>query len=278
MNIFQKTFLAFLVSFASIISANAHDSYSYYDDVYDYYSDNLGVECPFSSVSVGVGNVLDGVVVTIDSFDEEVTRCIKKTSWISYFSDFGNSVKVDISNTTLWVQIVATSKNSEVSINLKNVQWSRVITSRPSTYISSRYSKRLTRTLPRYTPRRRNVDIYDNNNYYNNNYYNNTYSPYNYWYNLPTRSYTAWSSIFNTSQMYRSMTYLSNGVKMSLSSPDYRTMSMLQSYYFTGLFSDFSGISVSISNIAWGVEVTVTSGNTSTVEQIQKIGYAIIYN
>lgn len=101
MNIFQKTFLAFLVSFASIISANAHDSYSYYDDVYDYYSDNLGVECPFSSVSVGVGNVLDGVVVTIDSFDEEVTRCIKKTSWISYFSDFGNSVKVDISNTTL---------------------------------------------------------------------------------------------------------------------------------------------------------------------------------
>jgi hypothetical protein len=78
--------------------------------------------------------------------------------------------------------------------------------------------------------------------------------------------------------MYRTLTYQTNGVKITMSSPDYTTMRALQSYYFTGLFSDFSGISVSVVTISGGVEVTVTSGNTSTVEQIQKIGYALVYN
>lgn len=92
---------AFGFSFSSIA---AHDEYRYSDD-YEYYSDvynsRLGTECDFSSISVGMGNVRNGVVVTIDSLDEGVTRCIKKSSWISYFSSFGNSVSVEISNTTL---------------------------------------------------------------------------------------------------------------------------------------------------------------------------------
>jgi hypothetical protein len=78
--------------------------------------------------------------------------------------------------------------------------------------------------------------------------------------------------------MYRTLNYLTNGVKMTLTSGDYRTMNTLQSYYYTGLFSDFTGVSISIVNISGGVEVTVTSGSSSTVEQIQKIGYAIVYN
>jgi hypothetical protein len=118
-------------------------------------------------------------------------------------------------------------------------------------------------------------------NYYNNapiqNYYNNP-TPNTYFYTYPTRVYRAGSSIFpNVYQIYRALSSVPSGIKMTLTSPDYSTMRYLQSYYFTGLFSDFSGVSISISNIPGGVEVTVTSGSTSTVEQIGNIGYALVY-
>ena len=180
----------------------------------------------------------NGVVVTIDSLDEEVTRCIKNTSWISYFSNFGNSVNLEVNKTTLWVQIVATSTNTEVATSLVNAQWSRLLSNRPSSYISSKYSKRVTRTLPRYTPRKKVVVVEDR------------YYPYQ----QPTYQY----------QQYPQYVYT--------------TTRSLQSYYYTGLFSDFSGISVSVVSISGGVEVTITSGSTSTIEQIQKIGYALVYN
>lgn len=77
--------------------------------------------------------------------------------------------------------------------------------------------------------------------------------------------------------MYRALTYVSNGVKVTLTSADYSTMRYLQGYSYASLFSDLSGVSLSTSNIAGGVEVTITAGNTSTVEQLQKAGYALVY-
>lgn len=284
-------FVSFFISYSFLtLGAEAHENYdsSYYgydssnryryDDRYfvDAYNTRLGTECNFSSISVGVGNVRNGVVVTIDSFDEDVTRCIKNTSWISYFSSFGNSVSLEITNTNLWVQIVAASSNSEIATNLKNTQWPRLLSSRPSTYISSKYSNRVTRTLPRYIPRKKVVAYDDSYSYHQPiNYYpqypQHVYTP-------PARTYIAGSSIFNTYQMYRTLAYQSNGVKITLSSPDYQTTRSLQAYYYTGLFRDFSGVSVSVVNISGGVEVTVTSWSSTTVEQIQKIGYALVYN
>ncbi len=282
--------IAFLPFVLISSGVTAHENYdSYYDYNYntnynyndryieDAYNNRLGTECNFSSISVWVGNVRNGVVVTIDSLDEEVTRCIKNTSWISYFSNFGNSVNLEVNKTTLWVQIVATSTNTEVATSLVNAQWSRLLSNRPSSYISSKYSKRVTRTLPRYTPRKKVVVVEDRYYPYQQPTYQYQQYP-QYVYNPPARSYVAGSSLFNTYQMYRSLAYQSNGVKITLTSPDYTTTRSLQSYYYTGLFSDFSGISVSVVSISWGVEVTITSGSTSTIEQIQKIGYALVYN
>lgn len=253
-----------------------HDTVEYYPTYEDAYNSRLGTECNFSSMSVGVGNVRNGVVVTIDSLDETVTRCIKNSSWISYFSSFGNSVSLEVNNTNLWVQIVATSTHSEVATNLKNTQWSRLLSSRSPTYLSSRYSNRITRTLPKYIPRRKATT----NHYYQP--YQPTYYQYpqypQYRYTPPARTYVAGSSIFHTYQMYRTLAYQSNGVKITLSSPDYNTTRTLQSYYYTGLFRDLTGVSVSVVNISGGVEVTVTSGSSSTTEEIQKIAYAIVYN
>lgn len=288
-NIYSFSIGLILLVWIQSIQTNAHEEYnSYYNEPYDYrysdryynpedaYNSRLGTECNFSSISVGVGNVRNGVVVTIDSLDEAVTRCIKNSSWISYFSSFGNSVSLEVNNTNLWVQIIATSSNSEVATNLKNTQWSRLLSNRSPTYISSEYRNRITRTIPRYIPRRK---AYNNQQYpsYQPTYYQYPQYP-QYPYTPPTRTYVAGSSIFNTYQMYRTLAYQSNGVKITLSSPDYNTSRTLQSYYYTGLFRELTGISVSVVNISGGVEVTVTSGSSSTTEEIQRIAYALVYN
>lgn len=260
----------------------------------------------YTSASVWVGTLTNGVMVTIDSSDYVLQNCIKNTAWLTYFTRFGNTVNISVSNTTRGVQITATSYDAGTVSNLQNATWRNIITGTttqserygytynpPPTYY---YNDQYNRTPERYHTERNttsynqwyynNGQYYTNQSYYNNQYYtpptsySNTYPYYNNnsYYTVPARTYRAGSSIFsNTNQMYRALTYVSNGVKVTLTSADYSTMRYLQGYSYASLFSDLSGVSLSTSNIAGGVEVTITAGSTSTVEQIQKAGYALVY-
>ncbi len=246
----------------------------------------------YTSASVWVGTLINGVVVTIDSTDYILQNCIKNTAWLSYFTRFGNTVNLSISNTTRGVQITATSYDSDTISNLQNATWKSLIT---GTTTNSNWNGYSYNQSPIYYTNNQgyntNTNGYYNNTpplpynqgYYNNQqqYYNqgyyNTY-PQNTYYIQPTRIYRTGTSLFpNTNQMYRALTYMSNGVKITLSSADYTTMRYLQGYSFASLFTDLSGVSLSTSNISWGVEVTITAGSSSTVEQIQKAGYALVY-
>ncbi len=277
----------------------------------------------YTSASVWVGTLINGVMVTIDSSDSVLQNCIKNTTWLTYFTRFGNTVNVSISHTTHGVQITATSYDAGTVSNLQNATWRNIITGTttqserygytynppPTYYNNNQYPRAPERyhternttsynqwyysngqyytTQPTYSS---NQGYYSNGNYYttqpsnstnqiysyNGQYY--TTHPSNTYYTTPARTYRAGSSIFpNTNQMYRALTYVSNGVKVTLTSADYSTMRYLQGYSYASLFSDLSGVSLSTSNIAGGVEVTITAGNTSTVEQLQKAGYALVY-
>jgi hypothetical protein len=196
---------------------------------------------------------MDGVTVMIDSPDATLTRCIKENSWATYFTRYGNNLTISTDYTTRGVQIIATSGDAGLISDLQNAQWSRIL--RSATRASTN-----TQT-PLYS--------YDTPGYSSSNggtYHqpHHTYQPYTYnpsystpvyptW-SVPTspvRHYRAGSSVFaNYSQISRGIAYTNNGVQMTFTSPDYRTMLYLQGFYFTGLFSDFSGISVNLVNIA----------------------------
>ena len=230
---------------------------------------SVPLSCSFSSASVGIGTLPDGVIVTIDSPDYALSRCIQNTSWTPYFTRFGNNVSISASQTTRWVQILATSTDQTTASDLRNAQWADIITGSNTygAYGSTTYYQPTTlyyTTAP--------VQYYTQTPVYPTY----TITPY-YTTTAPARTYVAGSSIFSTYQMYRALTYLSNGVKVTMSSADYNTMRYLQGYTYSSIYRDMSGISTSISNIAWGVEVTITSWNTSTIEQVQKIGYALVY-
>ena len=256
----------------------------------------------YTSASVWVGTLVNGVVVTIDSPDYILQNCIKNTAWLTYFTRFGNSVNLSISNTTRGVQITATSYDSDTISNMQNATWKNIITGTTTNNNSNWYSYSPSPSYsynnqwysanknwyydntPSPSPYNQNsyysnqgYSSYNDNQYYSNQGYYTTYQQ-NTYYVQPARTYRTGSSLFpNTNQMYRALSYISNGVKITLSSPDYNTMRYLQWYSFASLFTDLSGVSLSTSNISWGVEVTITAGNSSTVEQIQKAGYAIVY-
>ena len=252
---------------------------------YQYSGLSSGVSCNFSNASVWVGILMDGVTVMIDSPDATLTRCIKDNSWTSYFTRYGNNVTISTDYTTRGVQIIATSGDAQIISDLQNAQWSRILRSAPRVSTSTQ--------SPIYYYDTPSYNSYHGNNY-NNNYNNSpqyNYQPYTYnpsYYTptyptwsvptTPVRNYRAGSTVFsNYSQISRGIAYINNGVQMTFTSPDYRTMLYLQGFYFTGLFSDFSGISVGLVNVSGGVQVTVTSGSTSTIDEIQKIGYALVY-
>lgn len=68
-----RSILAAVVSLFGLslsMSVLAHDEYRYENYYSNAYNSRLATECDFSSISVGVGNVRNGVVVTIDSLDE----------------------------------------------------------------------------------------------------------------------------------------------------------------------------------------------------------------
>jgi hypothetical protein len=235
---------------------------------YQYYGTTPTPTCTnFSSASVGVGTLSYGVIVTIDSDDYTLQNCIKNTSWVSYFTRYGSNVSTSISYTTRWVQITATANDVTTISNLQNAQWKNIITG--YTY-NTPYTQPYYYTQPTYIP----PPTYSIPSCPTNTYYNNTsicYTP-------PARTYKAGSSIFpNTNSMYRAITYISNGIKLTLSSADYSTMRYLQWYQYSSLFTDFVGVSISTSNISWWVEVTITWSNSSTIDQINRIGQAIVY-
>lgn len=196
---------------------------------------------------------MDGVTVMIDSPDATLTRCIKENSWATYFTRYGNSLTISTDYTTRGVQIIATSGDAQLISDLQNAQWSRILRS------ATRVSTQSQGTAISY-------DNGYNQNYHSNQYYNPNYTTQPYTYNpsystpvyptwsvptSPVRHYRAGSSVFaNYSQISRGIAYTNNGVQMKFTSPDYRTMLYLQGFYFTGLFSDFSGISVNLVNIA----------------------------
>ncbi len=246
----------------------------------------------YTSASVGIGTLINGVVVTIDSNDYILQNCIKNTSWLSYFTRFGSSVELSVSHTTRGVQITATSYDSDTIASLQNATWKTLITGTTTNYNGNGYTYNQPPAYhnnqgyynPPPSPYNQNYNntqgYYSNGQYYynntNNGYYT-TYPQYNS-YVQAARTYRTGSSLFpNTNQMYRALTYISNGVKVTMSSADYNTMRYLQGYSFASLFSDLSWVSLSTSNISWGVEVTITAGSSSTVEQIQKAGYALVY-
>ncbi len=75
-----------------------HDSrYSYGYPTNTYYNPCSNL----SNVSVGVGILSNGVTISVVSSDSILVDCIKNISWTSYFTRFGNSVRVDVSNTSL---------------------------------------------------------------------------------------------------------------------------------------------------------------------------------
>ena len=233
---------------------------------------SVPLSCSFSSASVGIGTLPDGVIVTIDSPDYALGRCIQNTSWTPYFTRFGNNVSISASQTTRWVQILATSTDQMTASDLQNAQWSDIITGSNTygTYGSTTYYQP---QAPQYYYAQPSSPSY---------YYTQApvYTPYvttPYYAPVTTRTYTAGSAIFSTYQMYRALTYIPGGVKITMTSVEYNTMRYLQGYAFSALYRDLSGISTSISNISWGVEVTITSWNTSTIDQIQQIGYALAY-
>ena len=211
----------------------------------------------FSNVSVGVGTLPNGIQLSIASNDSSIISCIKNTSWLSYFSRFGNGVTLQVSNTWLGVQVTATSYDSSTISAIQNAAWTTIITGASANNI---YYNTPTYTTPTY------------NNYYTPApvvLFTPSYDNYNY------RSGT---TIFgNVSQIARSLAYIPSGVRMTLVSGDYNTMLYLQQYSFTFLYAHLTGISISKSNISGGVEITVTAWSTSTINEIQNIGYAIIY-
>ncbi len=244
----------------------------------------------YTSASVWVGTLVNGVMVTIDSPDYILQNCIKNTAWLSYFSRFGNSVTLSVSHTTRGVQITATSYDSDTISNLQNATWKTIITGTTTNNNSNGYSYNQAPTYyannqgysnPPPSPYNQNYNnnqgYYNNSQHLYNNGYSSTYSQ-NTYYVQPIRTYRAGSSLFpNTNQIYRALSYVSGGIKITMSSADYNTMRYLQGYSFANLFTDLSGVSLSTSNISWGVEVTITAGSSSTMEQIQKAGYALVY-
>lgn len=217
-----------------------------------YYTNPPVVSCSnLSNVSVGIGNLSNGVNISVASNDYTLQNCIKNTSWLPYFIWYGNNVTVSISNTTLGVQILATSSDTSTISNLQNAGWVNIITGISSYNYNYNY----------------NYNHNDNYQYVPNPTYTNT-----------DNRYRRGTYVFgNTSQIVRSLYNISNGVQMNFTSPDYTTMLFLQRFSFTSIFSYLSGISISQSNVSWGTQVTVTAGSTSTIQEIQNIGYALVY-
>lgn len=231
-----------------------------------------------SSVSVGIGTLPNGVTISIVSSDYTLANCIKNMSWTSYFTRFGNSVRVDVSNTNLGVQIIATSYDSNIALSLQNTGWANLITGNTSycEYGTNNYSYAQDYA---YSP---NYNYYDTYQYHTNTYQNTFYTPISNP-SIPTRTNsdgwyrTGTSVLGNTSQIARSLSYITGGVQMNFTSPDYNTMMYLQRLSFTNVFSRLSWISITQTNIGWGTQVTVTSGSSSSVQEIQNMGYYIVY-
>ncbi len=184
-------------------------NYSYQSQPqYQYYTNPPVISCTnLSNVSVGVGNLSNGVNIVIDSNNATLQSCIKNTYWLNYFTRFGNSVNVNISNTTLGVQIMATSNEITAITSLQNAGWISLITG-----VSS-YN-------------------YNNNYSYNQNYnyqYNYAPQPYTYIPSYTNTPYRTGTSVFgNTSQIARYVYNTSNGIQMNFTSGDYNTMNFLQ--------------------------------------------------
>lgn len=219
----------------------------------------------FSSASVGVSNLNNGINLSIASNDSALQSCIKNKSWLPYFTQYWNNVVLNISNTTLGVQILATSSNATTVSDLQNAGWRYLITG-------------VTNYNYNYNNNYNYNQNYNYNNNYNQNYNRDCNCNYQYQNNNSNRTYRSGTSVFwNTNQIVRSLYNTSNGVQMYFTSPDYNTMLFLQWFAYSNLFSYLSGISITLSNIAWGVQVTVTAGSSSTIQEIQNIAYALVY-
>jgi hypothetical protein len=235
------------------------------------------VVCPsFSSASVGVGTISNGVNISVVSYDTTIQKCIKNTSWLSYFTSFGNSVSIKVSNTTLGVQILATSYEESVIARLQNTQWSSRIKGNTDSYVDSSYdpyNSYYVPPAPVYNTQTYNPYYYNPNSYPLTPVYNTAYTNTNYQYRTGTSIFG-----YGTRSLSRSLTNLSNGVRMTFLSADYDTANFLQNYMFSSIFSqNLYGISISQNKISGGVEVTVTAGSSSTVREIQNIAYALVY-
>lgn len=107
---------------------NRNYNYNYNYDYRPYTLPAIPSCSDFSSVSVGVGNLSNGINLSIASNDNALQNCIKNKSWIPYFTQFGNNVVLSVSNTTLGIQILATSSDASVVSKLQNTGWRYLIT------------------------------------------------------------------------------------------------------------------------------------------------------
>ncbi len=229
------------------------------------------VSCPnFSNASVSIGTLPNGLNISVSSYDSALQTCIRSTAWASYFTRFGNSVNFSVVNTTLGVQMTATSYDSYTISSIQNTPWASIISGIQGYSYSPYYNQ------PQYWyPQYQNNPSYNYNNQYQ---YNQPYNQYSYTPPVYDNSSRRGSVVFgNTSQIARSLTYVSSGVQMNFTSNDYNTMSYLQRFSFTYLFSHLGGVSVSQSNISGGIQVTVTAGSSSTIQEIQNIGSVLVY-